>query len=328
MSELGGPAVRVLGVDGGQSAIRLSHSAMDGDVVVEGVSRLEGDTVAQVADAVARGVRDTAFPPTDLAVLGLTTAPSESGEADRLCRLVAEATGAHEVWLADDAVTAHAGALSGGWGVSLTVGTGVACLVAPMAGGARILGGHGYLLGDEGGGFWIGRRGLAAALRASEGRGAATTLVSAALRRYGGALADLHVRLHDADRPVHNIADFAPDVLDEAEAGDAAAKDILRAAAGELGALVDAAAQLAVGAGPAPATRVPLALGGRLMTPGTTLRTHLERWLLQAGSPVMPRTADGTPLAGCLRLGLAGRPHRYDALVHAWTPTPTRGASV
>ena len=67
------------------------------------------------------------------------------------------------------------GALSLGWGVSVVAGTGVACLTVPADGAARIVGGHGYLIGDEGGAFWIGREGIRAALRAMDGRGASTT---------------------------------------------------------------------------------------------------------------------------------------------------------
>ena len=57
--------MRVLGVDGGQSGIRLRHSAEDRVVEVEGVSRGEGDVVAAVADAVARaGARAGSAPST------------------------------------------------------------------------------------------------------------------------------------------------------------------------------------------------------------------------------------------------------------------------
>ena len=181
--------IRVLGVDGGQSGTRLRDS--DGrEATAEGVSWLEGDTVGALADAVTAAWRLGEFDRVDRAVLGLTTAPAEANAADRLCALVSSAIGVSEVWLADDAVTAHAGALSLGWGVSVVVGTGVACLVLPQAGDARIMGGHGFLLGDEGGGFWIGRRALAAILRAHEGRdpsgeAPAGGLVQAAEREFG-----------------------------------------------------------------------------------------------------------------------------------------------
>jgi hypothetical protein len=61
----------------------------------------------------------------------------------------------------------------------------------------------------EGGAFWIGRAGLAAALRAHDGRGGATALTDAAAMAFDG-LDDLGDRLHGADRPVNRIAHFAP----------------------------------------------------------------------------------------------------------------------
>ncbi len=241
--------MRVLAVDGGQSGIRLRGSDDPRTVEVEGVGRLEGDTVAQLADGVARAWAQGAFDTPDRVVLGLTTAPSERTEAERLGVLVAATTGAREVWVADDAVTAHAGALSGGWGVSLVAGTGVACLALPDGGEPRILGGHGFLLGDEGGGFWLGRRGLSAVLRAREGRGPDTGLAAAARRRFGD-LDDLHVRVHDAPRPVPEIAAFAPDVLEAAGRGDEVAREIVDEAAHELATTVTAGVAWAAGERP------------------------------------------------------------------------------
>ena len=309
----------VLGVDGGQAGIRLRHSARDLIVEVEGVSRLEGDTVAAVADAVEQGWRDGGFEPVDLVMLGLTTAPADTAHGDRLCRLVSEATGAPEVWLADDAVTSHAGALSMGWGVSLVAGTGVACLALPADGEPRIFGGHGYLLGDEGGAFWIGRRGLRAVLLAAEGRGSGTSLTDASARRFGPS-ADLHVRLHEIDRPVNRIAQFAPEVLAAAEGGDDVAGTIVDEAAAELLLLARAGARSAAGARWAAGgtTPVPLALGGRLLADGSALRLRLDALIAGDGVPVVSRTADASALEGAVRLGLAGDPGAYRSLIHTW----------
>ena len=65
------------------------------------------------------------------------------------------------VWLerAEDAITAHIGALPGFVGVSLTAGTGIACIGSITGRRAVRIDGHGVLLGDDGGGFWIGREG-------------------------------------------------------------------------------------------------------------------------------------------------------------------------
>ena len=82
---------RILGVDGGQSGTRLRDS--DGhEAVAEGVSRLEGNTIRALADAVTAAWRLGGFDRVDRAVLGLTTAPADAAAADHLCALVSGAT--------------------------------------------------------------------------------------------------------------------------------------------------------------------------------------------------------------------------------------------
>ncbi len=303
---------RVLAIDGGQSAIRLRHSDTPGSVELEGVSRLEGDTLEAVAAAVAEGWHRIGTPATDRAVLGLTTAPTDQPSRRRLCAAVADSVGAAQVWLADDAVTGHAGALSMGWGISVVVGTGVACLAAPPEGSPSIVGGHGYLVGDEGGAFWIGSAGLRAVLKAVDGRGPSTALVPPAERHFEG-LDDVGDRLHGLRRPVDAIARFAPAVLATAEAGDEVATGIVQAAAMELASLVRAAVQhLPHGGRP-----VPLAIGGRLVQDGP-LRARFERLVAQRSPAVEARSADGPPLQGALLLGAHDNPGRYRGFVHVW----------
>ena len=65
----------------------------------------------------------------------------------------------------NDAVTAHLGALGGEPGAVIVAGTGAIALAAAPEGWARA-DGWGTMLGDDGGGYWIGRRALALALRA------------------------------------------------------------------------------------------------------------------------------------------------------------------
>lgn len=309
--------MRILAVDGGQSAIRLGHSSSDRVVEVHGVSRLEGDTVDAVASAIAHGWLGSGFGACDRIVMGLSTAPVDEPSSVRLCQHVNRVIGAADVWLADDTVTCHAGALSLGWGVSITVGTGVACLVVPEAGAPTVLSGHGYLLGDEGGAFWIGREGLRAALRRTDGRGPATSLVEAAAARFGG-LSGLGIRIHSAARPVNDIAHFAPDVLSAADRGDEVAEGIAEAAAGELVILVRAAVDVAGRGSTDPRQGVPVALGGRLLQDGRPLRRRLDAQLATADVPALVRTADGTSLDGALALGGQSDAGRYGSLVHIW----------
>ncbi len=115
-TELTDEACQVLAIDGGQSQIRVRHSAWASEIELDGVSRLEGDTVASVAGAVGRAWRQAGRPGVDRCVLGLTTAPTDEPSQRRLCEMVAAAVSARQVWLADDSVTAHAGALSSSLG--------------------------------------------------------------------------------------------------------------------------------------------------------------------------------------------------------------------
>jgi N-acetylglucosamine kinase-like BadF-type ATPase len=303
---------RVLAVDGGQSTIRVRYSEAVGMVELTGVSHQEGDTIGSVATNVGDGWRALGGLPVDRAVLGLTTSPADEPSRRRLCERVADAVNAPEVWLADDAVTAHAGALSLGWGVSVTAGTGVACLAVPPVGRPAVVGGHGFLLGDEGGAFWIGREGLRAVLRAGDGRGARTSLEGPAAERFGG-LDDLSARLHAVERPVDAIARFAPDVLAAAASGDAVSTTIVDQAVDELVVLVRAATSSIEHA-----PRVPVALGGRLLGDGP-LRGRLADALAAAIPYTEVRGADGSPLEGALLLGDQPEPGRYAPLVHVWT---------
>jgi len=298
----------VLAVDGGQSGIRLKTSTGPRTVEVEGVSRLEGDTIEAVARAIGSAWTTGAFGPVDRAVLGLTTAPLDAEASDRLAALVSEATGAREIWIADDSVTSHAGALTAEAGVSLICGTGVGCLAVAPDGRSRTIDGHGYLLGDAGGGFWIGSRGVSAVLRNLEGRGAQTALTEHAEVLLGG-LDDLPLRLHTMRRPVNHIAQFARAVLDASDAGDAVASAIVDDAAREL---FDTASVGIRWVG----KDAPLALGGRLLGTTTPLFARLVEHLGSSGMSFRP--ADASGLDGALLLGEGEADELYRGLIHVW----------
>ena len=303
--------IRVLAVDGGQSTTRLLHSEADRSVEVEGVGRLEGDLVTSTADAIISGFRRAGSPVTDRVVLGLTTAPPDAERADAICQLVGEATGAHDVWLGDDSVTAHYGALSGNPGVALVPGTGVACLALPPNGAPRLFDGNGNLLGCLGSAFWIGQMALQAVLRRNDGIGPPTELERAAERRYGPIPEMREAILSDA-RPVNAMAQFARDVLEVAADGDLVANAIISSAARELAATAEAAAAW-VGL-----DVVDVALGGRFLAPDTLLRQRFEESMERVAEKVSIRTADASGLVGALHLGLDDGAGRYGSLMHQW----------
>ena len=91
--------------------------------------------------------------------------------------LCAKYFGAKEVAVIDDGLASLAGSLAGKPGVALTLGGGV---VAVGGNGSALShsDGLGSVFGDEGGGFWIGSRGLTRALAARDGRTNAPELLS------------------------------------------------------------------------------------------------------------------------------------------------------
>jgi N-acetylglucosamine kinase-like BadF-type ATPase len=294
-------AARVLAVDGGQSAVRVRLSS-GGSAIAPGVSWGGTDTLAAVATTIIESWRAAGARPVDTAVLGLTTVPGDRAACARLAELVSDGVGVDRVVVCDDGITSHAGAFHGGWGIALSVGTGVACaLRGPGDSTTRLIGGHGFLLGDEGGAYWIGRAGLGAALRAADGRGPGTLLVRAAEAQFG-ALSDMPIRIHSSDRAVDEIAQFAPTVLAAAD-DDPVAMGIVNAAVSEL-ALVARAAREGMGA----SDRTPFVILGRL---GAELRPRIVERLRAEADDFDPRSPLGDALDGAFVISQSGAAGLY-----------------
>jgi N-acetylglucosamine kinase-like BadF-type ATPase len=230
-----------------------------------------------------------------------------------LPRALAEALGVRRLALAADAVTGYAGALGERPGAVVAGGTGLIAVGTDLREWRRV-DGWGHLLGDCGGGSWIGQAGLEAAMRAHDGRvGGSAVLLARAVEVFGPP-ESLPGRLYPrTDRPAM-LASFAPEVAGCADARppDEVAVAILRAAAGEIAATAVAACLADDGE---------VALTGGLFRMGEPLlgplRAELARRLPRAS--VVP--AAGSPLDGAVRIaaGLAAGSLRlpaHPALLH------------
>ena len=134
---------------------------------------------------------------------------------------------------ANDAVIACLGAHGGADGAIVISGTGSAAM-ARVKGRDTILGGRGFILGDDGSGARIGLEALRAATKAGDGLGPRSALSDALLARFGGVLAAVEWA-HDA-----NPGDFgalAPVALDHAARGDLLALPIIGRAVAAIAAL-------------------------------------------------------------------------------------------
>jgi glucosamine kinase len=114
-------------------------------------------------------------------------------------------------------------------------GTGSIAYGRDASGRAARAGGWGYLLGDEGGGFWIGRAALSAVVRQFDGRGPSTLLTELVLSEmHLNSPTELIHAVYDHGLPRRSIAGIASVVQRACDAGDAMASEILNRAAAEL----------------------------------------------------------------------------------------------
>ncbi|MEU4192594.1 BadF/BadG/BcrA/BcrD ATPase family protein [Kribbella sp. NPDC026611] len=266
-----------LAIDGGQSALRLR--VLGSRRIGTGPGYTHGpDALQRMLDAIATAAADAELTGrTGVVALGLTGYPPATGAAEAFAADIGALLDADEVRLTQDMVTAHAGALPDGYGVVVAAGTGLVCLAVDKDGTWRKLDGHGYLFGDAGSAFAIGRAGLVAVQRARDGRGPVTKLADTALDP---------IALYRSPTLVDDVARFAPEVLRCAAEGDLVAHDVLVRAAHDIAETIAAAVAHLAGEG-----QVPVACVGGLLT-------GAGAQLLDPVRDALPPRAQLTPPAG------------------------------
>jgi N-acetylglucosamine kinase-like BadF-type ATPase len=139
------------------------------------------------------------------------------------------------VLVVNDALVALEAGVPGQPGVVIISGTGSICYGRNSRGEAARSGGWGYVLGDEGSGYWIGRAALRAVLREADERGPKTALTPLLLEHFGVDRAQnvIHQVYHTNLKPAA-IGALARCVHAAYLHGDQVAVGILRGAANEL----------------------------------------------------------------------------------------------
>ncbi|HEV8381764.1 MAG TPA: BadF/BadG/BcrA/BcrD ATPase family protein, partial [Gemmatimonadales bacterium] len=291
----GRPAV-LLGVDCGGS-----HTALVvGDRHARVLSRAEGPgsamrpggeerSAAVILDVARRATAEAQVSlPATLALVGAAGA-GRAPEQEALARAITAAGVADRVEVRSDMEIALAAAFGNKSGILINAGTGSIAYARTPDGRLHRAGGHGWQLGDEGSGYWLGRRALAAAARAQDGLEESSTLLERLLVTLGLQTFDDLIRWTATATPAQ-VAALAPHVLNAAREGEIVAQRIVADAAVELSQLV------------AVLTRqfpeldtIKMATIGGLLRPGspllTALRTNLavtlpRARLSESGSPV------------------------------------------
>jgi N-acetylglucosamine kinase-like BadF-type ATPase len=206
------------------------------------------------------------------------------------------------ILVVNDALVALVAALGDAPGIVVIGGTGSIAYGRNSRDEAARSGGWGWVLGDEGSGYWLGRLALRAVVRQADGRGPATALSPLVLAHYdvqqpGDLIAKVY---HQPLRPA-SISALARIVQDAADDGDAVARGLLDRGADELAASA-AAVAAALELRTEPFTFV---LAGGILRGVPRLSSALMDRLqdLAPGTPI--RLLEAEPAVGAVRLAVA-----------------------
>src|SRR3989441_739615 len=174
--------------------------------------------------------------PAERAVVAAAGAGRTQERAELEAALIHAGLARHVRVMADGEV-ALSTAFPDGTGILVNAGTGSIAYARDPGGQVHRVGGYGWQLGDEGGGYWLGRRALDGAARAQDGRGEGSTLLARLLGALGLQTFDDLVRWTATATPAQ-VAALAPHVLNAAGDGEVVAQCAVEDAARELVALV------------------------------------------------------------------------------------------
>ena len=236
--------MNILAIDGGASSTKWHLAASDGrQIASDTAGPLHGHLFDEASRAAGsdtlRGVCSAAGEcgQVDVAVAGITGLARCSEVASWLGRTMANALALPmgRVLVADDLRLTYLGLVEPGSKLLLYAGTGAIGYHIDGEHNAVRVGGHGYLIDDAGGGFYVGRQALRHWLRA----------LDAGAEPVGSLAGELAARLGSKEWEVIRqkvysggrgfVAGLTPAVLAAAESGDPTAIGILESAGSELG---------------------------------------------------------------------------------------------
>lgn len=238
----------VIGVDGGQTSTKCVLATLDGHVLGEGRGAAllhlaaEGGRerfIQAMREAINAVWQAAGIAPRPLAAasLGLTGVVAGTPEAETVLDLLPYTLETQIVDVQSDAVAALTGAHLGNPGIIVISGTGTIALGIDPQGNTGKAGGWGWLIGDEGSAYAIGRSGLRAALYAYDGMEPATLLEPLLIEHFGIKAIPAAKRVAFApDFAATGFASLAPIVSKAAQQGDPVAQAIIQEAGGALAA--------------------------------------------------------------------------------------------
>jgi N-acetylglucosamine kinase-like BadF-type ATPase len=293
----------ILGVDGGGSRTRALLADEAGQVLgvgESGASNYQSVGFATATQALRAAIAEarrsaglTAEMPLAAACFGLAGIGRDEDRARFEAWAAAQAI-ARRYTFVNDADLVLAAGTPEGWGIALISGTGSFCWGRAADGRTGRVGGWGYLLGDEGGGYDLAIQALRLATQTADGRAEAHALLRAVLEHWNlGSPDDLIAHVYHPERTRAEIAGVSLPVLAVAASGDPHAAALLERAAVELArmlvALIDKLGLY----------QPPVALAGGLLGASRALRESIAE---RAGVALGPLSYVEDPTRGALIL--------------------------
>lgn len=203
---------------------------------------------------------------------------------------------AGEVQVVNDALIAHRAAFGDGPGVLVIAGTGSNVLGINERGESGRAGGWGPMISDEGSGFWIGRRAVAYAMRAYDGK-QATSLLDAVMRAWDLKTIEDLVSMANSNPPP-DFSSLLPAVIRCADSGDRLASEILMSAANELAQLASVVVQKLW----PESARVEVAITGGVFVHSPQIREKFAERVRSERSGITVNLAPVHPVMGALSM--------------------------
>ncbi len=223
----GGTQTRAVVIDGKREILgrgkagASNHYSVGADVAAQNCLSAAQNAIADAS------TQNPDFEASEIAAWGFGLAGVRRPRDYATMHLAIEAVCSRRFALETDVVAAHAGAFSGQPGIILSAGTGAICFGADENGEQFYADGLGPLIGDEGGGYWMGIEALRATGRALDGRGPKTRLAAPILEHLGVQNSDELVQfVHSEACSREKIAALSRVVLALADEGSSEAAQI------------------------------------------------------------------------------------------------------
>jgi len=245
MSEDGNGEMLFLGIDGGGTKTDFALADKNGKLirrVILGASNPNDVGLPEAQSVLKSGIIEVCgeYPMKSIsAFAGLAGGSSKENE-QKIYNFLSN-FGFASLANGEDAENAVSAGLDGSDGVAVIMGTG-SVVYAKQGDELYRMGGYGFLLGDEGSGFSIGRDVIHAALRYDDGSGEETLLYKYVKEKCGSeAVFESIDGFYRGGK--REIAQYAPLAFRAYSKGDRLATDILTKNIGELAALIQSAAK-------------------------------------------------------------------------------------